>query len=303
MPDEKPNEELALGPGGVGTPTPEPGPTPTPQDAPPAPAELKPLGELLGKPGEAPPAELVPPAEVKSGEVVPPVEPKPRSDPSERINKLTAEKWEARRAKDAAEARAKLAEDTLAELARRDPMLVGGEVPPAGTPPAQPPVQQFTQADMHREAARLAAVSDFNKSVDAAVIAGRKEHQDFDSSVAGLKAITGPIIPQEFVAAALETGEAAEVIYQLGKDPAEADRILSLPPIPMAVALASYAGAIKAARGDITKPVVSKAPPPIAPRVGGRASAETNLETVSMADFIKSRNASEAASRAERGRR
>jgi len=94
-------DEASLGPGGVATPTPEPGPTPTPQlDPEPSPEPLKPVAALLGK--EAP----------KEGDE--PAKPEPKTGAEARINGLTREKWEEKRRADAAEARAKLAEDTIA---------------------------------------------------------------------------------------------------------------------------------------------------------------------------------------------
>ena len=50
----------------------------------------------------------------------------------------------------------------------------------------------------------LAASQTFNRQVDAAVIAGRKAHADYDEAIAGLKSITGPIVPAELVQAVLE---------------------------------------------------------------------------------------------------
>src|SRR5258708_528423 len=96
-------EEELLGPGGVPTPTPEPGPTPTPQpddDKKIAASEpLKPIAALL---------------EPKAGEKKEePAKEPPKADAASRINALTAEKWELKRATDAANARAKLAEDTI----------------------------------------------------------------------------------------------------------------------------------------------------------------------------------------------
>src|ERR1700722_4367775 len=98
------------GPGGVETPTQPVGGTPTPQPAEVPAGGLKPLTELLGQP--AAPAEPAAPVEPTA-----PVEPaapsgEPNAGPAGRINKLTAEKWEEKRGREAAEARARLAEET-----------------------------------------------------------------------------------------------------------------------------------------------------------------------------------------------
>lgn len=275
--------EENLGPGGVPTPTPEPGPTPTPQPEPDS--GLKPVADLLGKKPE--PAA--------------PVTPEPATPPdgaAARIQALTAEKWNERRAREAAEARAKLAEETLAELAK------AGTAPQVGADgqpikPAAAPAKTFTAKDVEAEAQRLAAQSIFNQDVDKAVFAGRAAHADYDEAINGLRSVTGPVVPAEFLAAALETGEASELIYQLGKNPGEADRVLSLPPIKQAVALEKLASEIRGKK-IAAAPRVSAAPAPITPRVSGGQTAELDLETCSMEDYISKRNEAERAKAARR---
>jgi hypothetical protein len=279
-------DEASLGPGGVATPTPEPGPTPTPQPEQPA-EPLKPVAALLApKDGEPPAGEP---------------KPEPKKDgAAERINVLTREKWEEKRAREAAEARAKLAEDTIAELQK-----LGVAKPAEGEAKPEPPkpaVRTFTQAEVEAEARRLAANAQFNTRMDEVVFAGRKEHPDFDEAIAGLKTVTGPVVPGEFLAAALETGSAGALIYHLGKNPSEADRILSMPAVAQAVALtklASELGAQQNALGE-AEPRVTRAPKPIAPRVGGATRAEPDLETMPMTEFIAKRNEQERAQRATR---
>jgi hypothetical protein len=291
MPDDIENPEIKDGPGGVATPTPEPGGTPTPQDEP-----LKPLADLLGGKAAEPAAKT---PEELAAEAAAATKPKPDAA-AERIRALTAEKWNLRREAEANAARAKLAEDTIAELQK---LGVQASVDGTATPPAKPTApapKTFTQAEVNAEAARIAEQTSFNRSVDAAVIAGRAAHPDYDEAIAGLKSMTGPIVPQELIVAALQTGEASEVIYHLGKNSDVADRILSLPPIPQAVAVAQLASELKATRGDA--PVASRAPKPIPQRVTGRGVTDDNLETMSMADFIKKRNETERAAAAERRR-
>ena len=281
-----------LGPGGVETPTQEVGGTPTPQEEDTggsnaaAPAALKPITELLGK-GTDTPAE-----EDKLAEE-PPTTPK-SDDVGKRINKLTAEKWEEKRAREAAEARAKLAEETLAELARLNPDAQTGGTKPAET------AATLTRAEIESRAAQLTAANEFNRSVNEEVLKGRAAHADYDTSIDGLRKITGPVIPSEFIAAALETGAAAEVFYELGRDLNEADRILSLPPIKQAVALARYAEGLKgkfsAVKAAAEAPAnVSKAPPPITPKIGGSARKEMDISDpqLPLAEFIRRRNEQE----------
>lgn len=287
-PEEIENPEIVQGPGGVATATPDSGPTLTPQDEP-----LKPLAALLGteKPAEKTAEEVAAEAAASTAK-------KPDAA-AERIRALTAEKWNLRREAEANAARAKLAEDTIAELQKLgvEPRKEGEPVPVAPTKPA---ARTFTQAEVNAEAARIAEQTSFNRSVDAAVIAGRAAHPDYDEAIAGLKSMTGPIVPQELIVAALQTGEASEVIYHLGKNSDVADRILSLPPIPQAVAVAQLASELKAGQADA--PVASRAPKPIPQRVTGRGVTDDNLETMSMKDFIAKRNEAERAAAAERRR-
>lgn len=283
MADQDPPEvsEVPEAPGG--TPTPEPGPTPTPQEP-----ELKSAAELLG---------TETPAEPKAEPLAPA---RPKSDAAARIQVLTAEKWKEKRAREAADARAQLAEQTLAELARLDPSVaatLGREVPPAPTgDPARPQARTYTQAEVLALAQQTAANTVFNQQVDQAVLAGRAAHTDYDASIAELRKLTGPEMPVTFVQAALETGELTEIVYSLGKNPSEADRILSLPPLKQAVALARYADTLRSSR---KAPEPSKAPEAITPKVTGRAMTEMELDDpkLPLQEFIRRRNEIERKSR------
>lgn len=295
--DVTPPEDL--GPGGQGTPTPEPGPTPTPQEP-----ELKPAAQLLAEEG----AEAAAEPEVPAAPAVPvETEDARRSrTAADRIKELVVEKSSERRAREAAEARARLAEETLAEIGRLDPEIAqrlqqgAGQGTPT-TPSAAP--QTFTRAQVEQAAAALASQAQFNQQVDAAVIAGRAQHPDFDAAVAGLKALTGPQGPStEFIQAALATGEAPELIYRLGKDPAEADRLLSLPPAALGAQMERLAATMRGEKAAAAKPPEpTRAPPAIAPRVTGRgATSELALDDpkLPMAEYIKRRNEHEKRLRA-----
>lgn len=296
--DVIPPVEPDLGPGGQGTPTPEPGPTPTPQEP-----ELKPAAQLL--------AEETPP----EPEALPePAAPPPETDEArrsrtaaDRIKELVVEKSSERRAREAAEARARLAEETLAEIGRLDPEIAQRLQQAAGqgtpTAPFAAPQATFTRAQVEQAAAALASQAQFNQQVDAAVIAGRTQHPDFDAAVAGLKALTGPQGPStEFIQAALATGEAPELIYRLGKDPAEADRLLSLPPAALGAQMERLAATMRGEKAAAAKPPEpTRAPPAIAPRVTGRgATSELALDDpkLPMAEYIKRRNEHEKRKRA-----
>jgi hypothetical protein len=105
-----------------------------------------------------------------------------------------------------------------------------------------------------------------------------------------------------FLAAALETGEAPKLIYALGSDLNEANRILSLPPLKMAVELTKLAA----------KPEqqISKASKPITPLNGRGVAHEavdptdpTRADALSTKAWMERRNAQLAArEKAEQGR-
>jgi hypothetical protein len=136
-------------------------------------------------------------------------------------------------------------------------------------------------------AAQIAAQNEFNRQVADEVQKGRTSHQDFDQVASNLQRFGE--LPRTFVEAALATGKGADVMYHLGGDIAEADRILSLSPIQQAVALASLAQTIKPPAPPKT---VTSAPAPVTPRVsGGSNSGSPSLEdtNMSMADWVKLR--------------
>ena len=83
------------------------------------------------------------------------------------------------------------------------------------------------------------------------------------------------------VEAAMETGEAAKVLYELGKNPDEAARIMALPPTKMAVAVA------KIAVKPSSAPAVSKAPPPIKSLNGSGGKVETDPSKMTMDEWEK----------------
>ena len=96
---------------------------------------------------------------------------------------------------------------------------------------------------------------EFDRSANDIYEKGVKEYPDFEQSLSNFKMLGG--LQPAVVEAAMETGEAAKVLYELGKNPDEAARIMALPPTKMAVAVA------KIAVKPSSAPAVSKAPPPI----------------------------------------
>lgn len=203
------------------------------------------------------------------------------------MNQLVAERWTERRAREAAEQRERLLQERLAQVTQTLQPQVDSDGQPLVP---QAPVRQVPQPDLQQMAAQIAANNAFNEKVAAEVARGRGTHQDFDQVAANLQRFGE--LPRTFVQAAMATGKGAEVMYHLGGDIAEADRILSLEPIEQAVALAALAGSIKAP--EPPKKVTS-APPPVTPKVGSGAGRNTpSLEdnNLPIADWIKLREKS-----------
>jgi hypothetical protein len=259
------------------------------------------------------------PSEPASGTPTPLPTPEPTTpDPSaapvapdavqQRFNNLTAEKWAEKRRADAAEARARLAEETLAELRR----LEAAEPPAPAAPPRPAPSPdppgtiRLTEAQLTERVKQEAAVNEYNRRVNDMVAEGRSKHKDFDEQVNKLKSLTGNNVPEGFVVAMMETGRGADVLHALGSDLQEVSRILELPPARQVVELTRFADKLVAPRtapdaGTTTTTEVSRAPAPISARVGGgTASRELEIDDpraadpdkgLSTAEWMRRRNA------------
>ena len=205
--------------------------------------------------------------------------------PLSRLQAVIAQKAVSERGREALLRELKLANDTLAEhkaLSTRKadegktPEQLAAERAAARTERA--PTPQELQQLVSEEASR----QNFNERCNTAAVDGRAAHSDFDKVVLGdltsISPVVGtngkPLLPQTLIEAALETGQASEVLYALGQDVNEASRIMSLRPVAQAVELAKFAQKLQAAAepelDDEGKPIlqnVSRAPAPIKPRV------------------------------------
>lgn len=132
---------------------------------------------------------------------------------------------------------------------------------------AQLPNAEFDRLvnERARQFAReLAATEDFNRRLNETAQKGREKFPDtFNQRVAALKGqfdLTDTSVQlawNNFMIAAMETGEAPQLIHDLGGDPEQASRIMGLPAVRMAVELAKMAGQ--------NGTEVSRAPRPITP--------------------------------------
>ena len=102
-------------------------------------------------------------------------------------------------------------------------------------------------ARVEARAKELAGQSDWNNRCNAVAVAGRAAYTDFAEKLRGITSLVDGNDPAEvssynsFLAAAMETGEAPKLIYELGANPNEAARILALSPMKMAVELTRLA--------------------------------------------------------------
>jgi len=232
--------------------------------------------------------------------------------PQSRLDKVVAEKWEATRARQELERQLELANLTIEEFKKQkgDAGGGGGE---RSTPAMSP-------AELQRAVAAQAEVLRFNEQCNEVAKRGKAAHSDFDDSIAALKKTSpffdpragGPVLPQSLIEAALETGQAEEVLYVLGKDTNEADRIMQLSPIRQAVEIAKFASKLEAGKAkdeqkdehedteeeaseeeaSESAPRVSRAPPPIkpAPSRGARpAFSIYDTKNTSTDEWVKNR--------------
>ena len=187
-----------------------------------------------------------------------PPEPDPeaeeRTKAQKRIDRLTREKWEARRQTAALEAR--LSEIERHQQATRDPNA------------------PLTPADIDRIATQRAAEmrqqETFNAQCNEVYESGAKDFPDFENVLGNFRTLGG--LPPVLIEAALETEAPHKVLHYLGKNLEEAESILKLSPARMGAAVAKLAA--KAAAPP-PPPPVTKMSAPIKPiQSGTTTSAE-----------------------------
>lgn len=206
--------------------------------------------------------------------------------PAPRFDAVVAQKYEAIRKAEVAEARARDLESRLA--ASEQARSTAPQLDSNGQPVVQP--QRQPAADSRPDIARLASIEAqnirFAERCNESVAEGRKAYSDFDAKIDALRNVAPtidangrPMLPQTLVEAALETGHSSKVLYALGSDPSEADRIMSLPPMKQAIEIAKFASKFdaKSDAGEVdplTQAVAAKSlPDPIRPRIAGSGRA------------------------------
>lgn len=214
--------------------------------------------EVVSEPGAEQTAEVV----EQSQEA-----PKPKNDwVQRRIDQLTREKHEEKRQREALEAQ-------LRQLQPQDTTQSG---------------QAMTPDQIRAEAKRLIQQEKFDEACNSVFDAGKKEFSaEWDSSLRTFQMLGGA--PAEFLEAITSMDHGHKVLHALGQEPETAERVLSLPPLRMALELARLEAKVGAS-APTPKPV-SKAPAPITP-VGGKSAPVEPSEFASTAEYIawKKRN-------------
>lgn len=216
-----------------------------------------------------------------------------------RIDQLTAEKWEERRA---AESARKQTADLLAEMATLRSASVDKPSTPtaaveAATPTPSRPVstgREVSEAEINaraeQRAEQISREKAFNKACNDIAAAGKEEYGDFDMSLKTFQMLGG--IPTQLLDTITEMPNAHKVLYSIGKDPDLAERIVKMPVAKQALELAR----LEANLSKTTPREVSKAPPPVR-TIEATPRAVQDMEKMSMEDFIAAREKHLAAKR------
>jgi hypothetical protein len=133
-------------------------------------------------------------------------------------------------------------------------------------------------AAVRKEAEALRHREKFDERCNDVYSSGAKDFPDFDEKLGQFRHLGG--MPPQFLEAVTQLPDAHKVLHALGSDLDQAAHILSLPPIPQAVALARLS-----ASTPVAKPV-SKAPPPIKP-IDGTPRGEKSPEDMSLNEWME----------------
>lgn len=183
---------------------------------------------------------------------------KPKNDwVQRRIDQLTREKHEEKRQREALEQQ-----------------LRQYQKPTEATTP-----KQMTADEIRTEAKRLIQQEKFDDACNKVFDAGKTEFPDWDSSLRTFQMLGGA--SPEFLEAVTAMDAGHKVLHHLGQHPEVAERLLSLPPLRMALELARLESTVGQAK---PKPV-SNAPAPINP-IGGRSAPVEPEEFATTAEQI-----------------
>lgn len=221
----------------------------------------------------------------------------------ERVAAITAKRHEEARARTAAETRVAELEARLAALEGKKTQASDQLTQPAEGAKANPDApdpekfeygevdpryvaalaryeakQELAEDRRKNDEARQAEAAarkeqDIQQKLDAHIRKGVEAYDDFEAAYAALDAIETPVAP-ETAELLLKSDYAADMLYHLGKNIAEAAEVAKSSPIEQALYLGKLEARFAAEKGDkqeIKKPepTVSKAPPPPETRARG----------------------------------
>lgn len=137
--------------------------------------------------------------------------------------------------------------------------------------------QPAEQALIEQRARELSIIQDFNRRCDETALVGRSQfgETEFNGRIQNLQKLSDPTDPNSVQAynsllmAALEAGDSARLLFELGADLNEAQKILGMSPTRMAVEMTK-----RAARPPVQ---TSNATRPITP-LGGRPASHERIE-------------------------
>lgn len=138
------------------------------------------------------------------------------------------------------------------ELAKRAVPPAPGAIPPPapGLDPAD------VESRVNARAEEIAAFKDFDRKCNDTAAAGKAKYPDFGAKVGALLTLVDRNDPQDaakynrFLEVAMETGAGPDLIHRLGGDLNEAQRVMGLSPLRMAVELTKIVAAPKPSQGD-----------------------------------------------------
>lgn len=216
----------------------------------------------------------------------------PATEPShaelqQRIDRLTREKYEARRMAEEAAQRADAAE-------RRQQQPTPPRPPPYGPPDTGADAEERAYQRYRSEGVQ----KEFDRACNDLYAKGREAFgESMDEAVRGLNAVGWGGRPDALAAVTrLPNGHA--VYRELAQNLDNAARVLNLPPMDMAMELARMSVATKngaTASAPAVAPV-SRAPEPLRAVGGNSGRPERPLSEVSMSEFIRRRDREEGAS-------
>lgn len=236
------------------------------------PAQGEPEGNAVIVPGEDPAPEQETEVENTEAEAGDPAEPEAEDPPAEPEKPKVS--WETRRRIEETNKR-RQAEKEAADLRAEIERLKGGGKPAEETTDINE-IRAQERERIRREMQEQGKVEQFNAACNRTFEEGSKEFPDFVDARNTLVETLGDELRAKpaFLEAITELPNGHKVFYELGKNPDEAERILRLSPIKMAMEIKSLSD--KAAKPATPKPV-SKVPPPVKPSAGA-AEVGTRLD-------------------------